>query len=216
MTWFVILLLAAIVLLLLWRYAAFRGGRLQFLASALLIALAGYAWQGRPDLPAAPKSAEPRQTLPPTGFQALRHEFLPRFDSAARWLILSDAMQRRGNTADAVGAIRAGLRREPRNMSLWTGLGYALTVHGGGLNQAAELAYARAIALGQGHPAPRFFYGLSLIESGRVEEGDRMWRALLADAPADASWRPMLAERVELLAQLRAMAAEEGGHTGAP
>lgn len=210
MTWIVIIVLAASLVALLWRFGGFTGGRLQLLGSVLLFALAGYAWQGRPDLAGTPKAEAAAQAVPTNGFAALRDNFLPQFDSARRWTILADAMQRRGNLAEAANAYRAGLKREPRNMTLWTGLGYTLTQHGGGMNQAAELAYQRAIALGRGHPAPRFFYGLSLIESGRLEEADAVWRALLADAPADASWRPVVAARVELLGQLRAMAAAEG------
>ncbi len=216
MTWLAIILMFTAVLLLLWWFGGFRGARLQFLGSAVLIAMAGYVWQGRPGMMSRQKTTETHEAARPNGFASLRDNFLPQFDSATRWMVLADAFQRRGNTAEGVGAYRAGLKREPRNMTLWTGLGYALAMHGGGLNQAAELAYARAMAMGQGHPAPRFFYGLSLIESGRLDEGDRVWRALLANAPAEASWRPMLVERVELLGQLRAMAAAERARAGAP
>lgn len=209
MTWIVILLVAAAMALILWRFAGFRGGKLQFLLSALVIALAGYAWQGRPDLSGQPKAEAIAEAPPPNGFAALRDNFLPQFDSAKRWTTLADAMHRRGNLVEAANAYRAGLKREPRNMTLWIGLGYTLTQHGEGMNQAAELAYQRAIALGRGHPAPRFFYGLSLIESGRLDEADAQWRTVLASAPADASWRSVVSERVELLGQLRAMAAAE-------
>jgi len=206
MGWIIILLLAIGVGLALWRFRGFRGPVLQLLAAALLIAMAGYALQGRPGLPGRPKAEAAREKAPDSAFAELRGAFLERFDYAARWLIIADSYQRRGDTANAVGILRSGLRARPQNMSLWTGLGSALTAHGDGkLSPAAELAYRRAMALGGGHPAPAFFYGLSLIQSGRLEEGERLWRQLLAGAPAGASWRPVVEERLAVIDQLRAM-----------
>ncbi|HEY0626287.1 MAG TPA: cytochrome C biogenesis protein [Allosphingosinicella sp.] len=204
--WLGILLLGAALLLLLWRFAGFRGGALQMAAATVLIAMAGYAWQGRPALESRPAASKGRQQLPDTAFAILRKEFFERFTSSERWLIIADGYQRRGDTGGAVGIIRAGLRTTPRDIALWTGLGNALVLHGGGtMNEAARLAYRRAAALAPEHPAAPFFYGLSLIQSGQVEEGERVWRRTLAQAPAGASWRPVIAERLEVLDQLRAM-----------
>ena len=199
MSWALILLLVLLLVGILWRFAGFRGAKLQFLCSALLLGLAGYAWQGRPDLQGQPKAKAVTAMREPSAFQQLRGAFLPQFDSAARWLILSDSYMRRGNSGEAVAALRAGLKREPRNMTLWTAMGYALTIHGGGMNQAAELAYRRAAAIAPEHPAPRFFYGLSLAESGSTEEAERVWRSVLAAAPPGASWRPLVAGAIQFL-----------------
>lgn len=205
MGWLSLLLLALAVMLAMWWTGAFTKATLQFLGAALLVAGAGYAWQGRPGLMSQPAEARPRERLPETAFSVLRPEFFPRFDYASRWLILSDSYQRRGDTKSGVEAIRSGLRQSPNNLALWTGLGNALVIHGGGtMNPAAELAYRRASALAPAHPAPRFFYGLSLIQAGDAEGGERVWRALLADAPADASWRPVIADRLAIFDQLRA------------
>ena len=205
--WIILLLLGAALLLALWRFAGLRGGVLQMAGAAVLLAMAGYAWQGRPALPAAPAQGSGAQRLPETAFAALRNEFFERFTSATSWLVMADSYQRRGNTGDAVGIIRAGLRSNPRNVALWTGLGNALVLHGGGMNPAAELAFRRAATLAPGHPAPPFFYGLSLIQSGRIEEGERLWGRVLAEAPADASWRPVIADRLAVIDQLRTMGA---------
>ena len=206
MGWVVFLILAAALLALLWRFAGFRGALLQITTAAVLLAMAGYAWQGRPALEASPAAARGRQKLPETAFAALRGEFFERFTSSSRWLIIADSYQRRGNTGAAVGIIRAGLRESPRDAARWTGLGNALVLHGGGvMNPAAELAYRRAGALAPDHPAPPFFYGLSLIQSGQIVEGEAVWRRILADAPADASWRPVIADRLALIDQLRLM-----------
>ena len=206
MAWLILLLLGLALMAALWRFGGFTGAKLQFLGAAILFACAGYAWQGRPGLIGQPKARAEQEKLPETAFAALRGDFFERFDYASRWLIIADSYQRRGRTEDAVGIIRAGLRQQPRNLALWTGLGNALVIHGGGrMNRAAELAYARAAVLAPAHPAPRFFYGLSLIQGGRIVDGERVWRSLLAGAPAGARWRPLVEERLALIDQLRAM-----------
>ena len=203
--WLILVALALVAGAILWRFGGFRGPALQFLAAAMLLAMAGYAWQGRPGLGGSP-AATVEPEAPESPFAALRDEFLPQFDAASRWLIIADGYQRRGDTQGGVQVIRSGLRASPQNMSLWMGLGNALVIHGGyTMNEAADLAYRRAITLAPQHPAPRFFYGMSLIEAGRVADGERMWSNLLASAPADASWRPFVAERLGLLRQLMAM-----------
>lgn len=204
--WIVILLLALAVGLALWRFAGFRGPALQLLAAALLLAMAGYAWQGRPGLPAQPTATQARPERPDSAFAALRHEFFGRFTSAERWLILADSYQRRGNTKEAVAAIRTGIRRNPGNVALWIGLGEALVQHGGGvMSPAADYAYRRAAALAPGHPAARFFYGMGLIQSGRIEAAETIWRDLLANGPPGGRWRPLVEQRLALLERIRAM-----------
>ncbi|HEX8215003.1 MAG TPA: cytochrome C biogenesis protein [Allosphingosinicella sp.] len=206
MGWVLIIALAAALGLVLWRFAGLRGAALQLLAAAMLLAMAGYAWQGRPALGGQPKQAGGRQKLPDSPFAILRGELVERFDYASRWLVMADGYQRRGDTRGAVSIIKSGLRQQPGNSTLWSGLGNALVLHGGGtMNPAAELAYRRAMILAPQHPAPRFFYGMSLIQSGDIAGGERVWRDLLATAPARASWRPVVADRLAVIDQLKAM-----------
>ncbi|MGZ8331924.1 MAG: tetratricopeptide repeat protein [Allosphingosinicella sp.] len=101
--------------------------------------------------------------------------------------------------------IRSALREHPDNAILWVGYGNALVVHSGGLiTPAAQLAFERAAALAPDHPAPRFFFGLALAQSGRLDEAERIWRALVATAPADAPWRAQVEQQLEMLRQARA------------
>jgi cytochrome c-type biogenesis protein CcmH len=37
-----------------------------------------------------------------------------------------------------------------------------------------------------------FFLGLAEARSGNPKEAARLWREILANAPADASWRPLV------------------------
>ena len=79
-------------------------------------------------------------------------------------------------------------------------------MHGGGLmNPAAQLAFNRAAALAPTHPGPKFFYGLALAQSGRLDEAEKVWRDLLATAPPNAMWRGAIEQRLQMIQQARAM-----------
>lgn len=206
MGWGIMVSLALVALAALWRFAGFDRALVQFVAAALLLGMAGYAWQGRPALAGSPVPPPARQALPDSAFAKARGDLLGRFDSAARWLTIAEVYQRSGDTQNAVGVIKAGLRAYPRDPDLWVGLGNALVIHGDGMmNPAAELAFQRAARLAPDHPGPKFFYGLALAQGGRFDEAERIWRDLLAAAPPDAEWRPMVEERVRAIARARAM-----------
>lgn len=208
MGWVLFFLLAILLFVALWRFGRFDKATLQFLAAGLFIAMAGYAWQGRPDLPGKPVPPPLRQDLPETVFAATRSDMMGQFNTSARWLTIADHFQRIGDTKTAADVIGAGLRQHPRDANLWVGLGNALVLHGDGMmNPAAELAFQRAAAIAPDHPAPKFFYGLALAQGGRIDEAEAIWRKLLETAPADAGWRPMVEERVALIERLKAASA---------
>ncbi len=211
MGWLLILLLSAGVFAALWRFASFDRAALQLLAAALLVAMAGYAWQGRPGLAGKPVPPPTRQSLPDTEFAGTREGMLGQVDTAARWLTIADSFHRSGDTQNAVGVIRAGIRAHPNDADLWVGLGNALVVHADGMmTPAAELAFQRAAKLAPEHPGPKFFYGLALAQGGKFDEAEALWRSLLAGAPADAEWRPMVEERLAMVAQAKAAGADMG------
>ena len=206
MGWLLIVLLALGVALALWRFARFDRNAMQFLIAALLVAFAGYAWMGKPALEGKPVPPPARLDLPDSEFAGARGDLLGRFDTAARWLTIAESYQRSGDTQNAAGVIRAGLREHPDNPDLWVGLGNALVIHADGLmTPSAQLAFQRASTLAPDHPGPKFFYGLALAQGGKFDEAENLWRELLATAPADADWRPMVEERIAMLDQARMM-----------
>ncbi|WP_324750345.1 tetratricopeptide repeat protein [Sphingomonas sp. LY54] len=208
MGWLIFILLALASFVALWRFARFDKAALQFLGAGLLLAMAGYVWQGQPGLPGKPLPPPERQNLPDSAFAGARGDMLGQFDSAARWLTIADSFHRSGDTRNAAGVIRAGLRQHPNDPDLWVGLGNALVIHADGLmTPAAELAFQRAAKIAPEHPGPKFFYGLALAQGGKIDEAEGIWRSLLEGAPADAAWRPMVEERLAMIAQARAMGA---------
>jgi cytochrome c-type biogenesis protein CcmH len=174
-----------------------RGPAFTAVAAALLLGGAGYALQGRPGIPAAPADElEGRDYFPLT--QA-RHAFFGEFTAAETWLRMSEALERDGQSEDAVGILVNAVKRYPGDPQLWIGLGNALVDHARGMTPAAELAYKRAETAAPGHPAAPFFYGLALARSGDRAGALKLWNDILAGAPKDASWRPLVEQGVAAL-----------------
>jgi cytochrome c-type biogenesis protein CcmH len=197
MTGYIFLLLLAGLALAALRLLGVRGAQLTLVAAALMLGAAGYAMQGRPDLPGSP--ARGLAHSPHVPLAKARHALIGQFTASERWLILADSYASRGKTEDAVGLVQSGLRAHPDDFTLWIGLGNALVDHAGMLTPASELAFARAAKLAPWSPAPPFFHGLALLRSGQRDSALAEWKALLASAPADAGWRPLVEDGVAML-----------------
>ena len=197
MTGLLLLILLAILAMGLLRLTGLRGSLWTMAAAALLLGGAGYVFQGRTGLAGSP--AADRAPQPPLPLTNARNAFLGRFNQADRWLIIADSFASRGDTQNAVGIIQAGIRAHPNDYGLWVGLGNALTDHARLLTPAAELAYDRAAELAPWSPAPGFFRGLAMLRSGDPDGALAQWKAVLARAPANASWRPMVEDGVAMI-----------------
>ena len=174
-----------------------RNGMLYVAVGTLFLGASGYALQGRPDLTGSPRQAA--VSAQPVPLTPLRRAFYGQFTPHEHWMIIADSYTRRGQTADAVGVLKNAAATYPNDASLWVGLGNALVDHAGVLTPPAELAYRQAADLSPGHPAPPFFLGLSFARSGDRQSALTLWRELLANAPAEASWRPMVEDAIAAL-----------------
>lgn len=208
MGWFALLFLIGAALAILWLLGV-RRGFLTGGAAALLLGASGYAFQGRPGLPSAPaRSGEGHEVIPLTD---ARHAFYGYFAPAETWLRMSEALERDGKSEDAVGILRNAVNRYPGDPQLWIGLGNALVDHARGITPPAEMAYKRAEEAAPGHPGARFFYGLALARSGDRDTALALWQQILATAPKDAAWRPMVENGVIALSRVPHTAQGSGG-----
>jgi len=182
--WLAALILIGLSLAALWLLRV-RGAMLQLAGAALMFGAIGYAFQGHPALHGSPRNAG---VLNDRGI-----------DFGEHWLIISESFARRDATEDAAGVLRSAVREHPNDSELWVGLGNALVDHAGIMTPAAELAYSRAAELAPGYPGPLFFMGLALARSGDGAGAIAIWRSILADAPADASWRPVVEDAIAAL-----------------
>ena len=203
--WAIAIGLALVTGLVLWRFTRLPRGSTGFIAAALFVALAGYAWQGSPGLPGAPRSQPDEAMAPDTPFARQRLSMLERYGTVGEWLDFADALDRMGERRAAVNALTNAIHQNPKSADLWVGLGNALTVDADGLvTPAARLAFERAAAIAPDHPGPPFFLGMALAQGGQYDEAAKVWRDLLARSPADAPYRADLAMRLAQLDALRA------------
>ena len=118
--WLAMILLALAVAAGLYPFARRDKGALQFLAAALLLALAGYGWQGRPD-----RARQPEDRRAAAARSARRRFRDPApaicsaaFDRASYWMTLADADRRRGNPHGAAEILESAVRRQSAQLRL--------------------------------------------------------------------------------------------------
>ncbi|HEX7874798.1 MAG TPA: tetratricopeptide repeat protein [Sphingobium sp.] len=180
------------------------------LAAALLIGLAGYAWQGRPSLPGKPVAAADSRVVKFDNALADRRRAMgERVSAATKWMVLSDGLARQGRTQDAANILVRAVELDPKDPNLWVGLGNALVLHGEGvLSPSAEYAFQQALRLAPDAPSPRFFYGLALAQSGKLEPARAIWAGLAASLKEGTPFR---AELESNITAIDALLARQGG-----
>lgn len=200
MTWLAILALTGLgFLAAVWLFGLARGGWTLF-GAALLFGLTGYALQGAPHQPASPSTGVERTVETGELMVQARREFYDPASLPSRYVVTSDAFARRGQYEDAANFLRNAVAENPRDDEAWVALGNILVEHAEGqLSAAALFAYARAEELAEDNPAPRYFVGLAMLRQGEFAQGRGMWADILAEAPEDAPWRPVVVDRLERL-----------------
>ncbi len=211
MTWVLIVLISLAVFAVMVRVLKLPRNGWEWTGAALLLGLAGYALQGSPGQPGAPK---PPVENPGTADAALitqRQTMGSAFGSGQSWLIVADGLSRQGQYGAAATVLRTAVQKNPKDADLWVALGNALVGHGDGfISPAAQFAFQRAATISPTHPGPPFFMGLALAQSGRLAEARAIWAKLLEQAPKEASYRGDLESR---LARIDAMIGAQGANT---
>ncbi len=175
----------------------------QVAAAAIILAMSGYALQGRPAIPSASANPVEAKADAALALIAMRAAMDQRFSAAKRWLVTADAFARTGGYRASAGYIQAGLRQNPNNPDLWSALGVQLMLTSEGqMSPPAQLAFDKARALAPKYPAPDYFEGLSALFNGDVATAIAKWELALGNAPEDAEWAPRLESQ---LAALRAL-----------
>ncbi|EGD57724.1 tetratricopeptide TPR_4 [Novosphingobium nitrogenifigens DSM 19370] len=206
MTWVIILGIAGAVFAIMASVLRMPRAGWEITGAALLFGIAGYALQGHPDMPGAPKAAVENQKVADAELIKQRQQMGAQFGKGQSWLIVSDALTRAGQYRAAADFLGRAVQDNPRDADLWVALGNALIGHSEGMiSPAAQFAFRRAAQIDPNHPGPPFFMGLALAQSGKLNEARDMWVGLLRRAPADAPYRPDLVARLARLDQIIAM-----------
>lgn len=171
------------------------------IAAALLLGLAGYAFQANPDLAGAPKTSQAPSRGDAAALVEVRHALSGRdTPSANRWVVIGDAMVRNGRFADAAGILLGAVEHDPEDSDAWLALGNALAGHAEGtLTPAALHAFRQAAAAAPDAPGPPYFLGLALAQSGRLAEARATWARLLHATPSDSPLHALLTGQIQIL-----------------
>ncbi len=184
--------------------------------AALLVGVAGYAWQGHPALPGHPLASRGAgRTAFDEHLIERRKQLGGRFGEAAKWLTLSDGLARQGDTRSAANVLASAVRNAPDDPDLWMGLGNALVAHEGGLlSPAAEYAYRQALKRDARSLGARYFYALALAQSGQLAPARAMWAELAGELPLGTPFRVELERNLTLIDRMSAAEAGIGPGIG--
>ncbi len=166
-----------------------------------LVALVLYVFIGTPDMPSAPyaerHAIQARDEALMAQLRTRLEQLGPNSEQARPgWVLIGDAERRRGGLAAAAEAYRRALAGR-FNADITAQLAQVLLED----DKADEAATLLAAAVPQApqHIGLRFLAGSAAMRAGRTEDAKTIWRALLADAPAEAPWRPMVQRQLEQL-----------------
>ncbi|MBN8979823.1 MAG: c-type cytochrome biogenesis protein CcmI [Rhizobiales bacterium] len=162
-----------------------------------LIAAALYARLGSPsigDFPIASRTAAPGANASLSQLVAQVETHLEKNPSDGRgWEVLAPVLFKIGRYDDAARAWRNSIQYNGETASRRADLGEAMAAAAGGVvTSDAKAELERAIKLDSNEVKARYLVGLAAEQDGRKDDAANIWRGMLANAPADAPWRPLI------------------------
>jgi cytochrome c-type biogenesis protein CcmH len=167
------------------------------LAGLPAMAVAVYLQLGSPrlaDLSPAQRAGAPEITQPLDNLVAQVETHLKKNPTDGRgWNVLAPVLARLGRLDEAIEAYRNAITYGGDSAERRAALGEAMTSAAGGIvTPEARAEFERALALNADEAKASYFLGLSAEQGGRADEAASIWRAMLANAPVDAPWRPLV------------------------
>jgi cytochrome c-type biogenesis protein CcmH len=176
-------------------------GRRQRAAAAVALlalpVLAGglYLWLGSPQLASAQQERAPQAAQANESVQGLISQvetYLQRNPQDGRgWEIVAPVYMQLSRYSDAVRAWRNALQLLGENAERDANLGESLTAEANGVVTAeAKAAFVRAADLDNTLVTARYYLGLAAEQDSDRTKAAKIWRDLIAEAPAGAEWVP--------------------------
>jgi cytochrome c-type biogenesis protein CcmH len=191
--------------------SAGASGRRRFGAVAVagvaipLIAVALYGVLGSPELPGQPlaaRTANSEEALErsPIGQLLARVEahLAENPNDGRGWEVVAPVYMKLERYDDAMKARRQAILLLGETPARDVDLGEAMTAAANGvISDEAKVAFDRAIKLDAENYKAQFYLGLAAEQDGNMEEASRIWRTLIAKAPADAPWLVVVHQALE-------------------
>jgi cytochrome c-type biogenesis protein CcmH len=146
------------------------------------------------DFPLATRARAPDGTQPLDNLVAQVEQHLEKNPTDGRgWNVLAPVLVRLGRYDDAVRAYRNSITYNGESAEARADLGEAMVAAAGGVvTSEAKAEFEHAMALQGDTAKASYFLGLAAEQDGRTADAGSIWRAMLAKAPADAPWRPLV------------------------
>ena len=167
------------------------------LAGLPVISLALYLPLGSPrlgDFPLAHRTRMPAATQSLDDLVAQVEAHLEKNPTDGRgWNVLAPVLARLARYEEAVRAYRNSIAYNGDSAERRADLGEVLAGAAGGVvTSEARAEFERAVAMKADEPKAKYFLGLAAEQDGRTAEAASIWRSLLAKAPPDVPWRPLV------------------------
>jgi cytochrome c-type biogenesis protein CcmH len=162
-----------------------------------VLALAIYLPLGSPrlaDFPLAERARAPDPAQPLETMVAQVEQHLEKNPTDGRgWTVLAPVLARLGRFDEAIKAFRNAISYGGDNADRRADLGEAIAGSTGGVvTSEAKVEFERALAFDANQAKANYYLGLAAQQDGRSADAASIWRAMLAKAPADAPWRPLV------------------------
>lgn len=180
-----------------------------------LVAVALYAQFGSPSLGDFPLAERTRTLAASSSMDKLVAQVETHLEKnptdGRGWEVLAPVLVKLGRFDDATRAYRNAIAYNGESATRRADLGEAIAAASGGVVTAeAKAEFDRAVALDPSEVKARYFVGLAAEQDGRKDDAANVWRAMLASAPADAPWRPLIQDSLTRVGVAAAKGMTEG------
>jgi cytochrome c-type biogenesis protein CcmH len=127
---------------------------------------------------------------------ALRNRLAAAPGDAGNWVLLGRTLGAEARWAEAQDAFSHAVALRPDDAELHAQMGEVMTLQAHGTVTKAALA---EFAHAPDDPRSRFYGALALAQDGHVPQAIDQLHALAADAPADAEWRQLVLDELQVL-----------------
>ncbi len=170
-----------------------------------VLALTLYTRVGAPTLPDDPLearlNADPSKMDMATIIARVERNVAKNPDDGRGWSLLARIYTRLGRTAEAATAYKNEIRVLGPNEERLSGLGEIETVaNAGRIPPDARREFEQAVALNPKSPRALFYVGLASEQDGDKTRALTIWKQIVADAPPEAPYLPMVQARISAAA----------------
>ena len=171
-------------------------------AGVPLAALALYLAFGSPGLPDQPHSQRASRELEKTSVAELVAKVEARLrerpEDGQGWDVIAPVYLGQGRYQEAALAFGKAIRLLGESTKRLAGFAEATVLANDGIvTEDARQAYEKILRLEPGRVEPRFWLALAKEQDGDLAQAEQEYQRLLAEAPAEASWRGAVEDRLK-------------------